>query len=103
MAEERERGFATRAVHGAKLPDVEQVPASLPIYQTATWRFDTSEDYADVISFRRHGYVYGRGYGNPTVEAFEGVMADLEGTESAYAFTSGMAAIHTVVLSLTSA
>ncbi len=105
MAEERERGrgFATRAVHGARLPGVEQVPASLPIYQTATWRFDTSEDYADVISFRRHGYVYGRGYGNPTVEAFEVLMADLEGTEAAYGFASGMAAINTVVLSLTRA
>ncbi len=94
--EERRPGFATRAIHGARTPPVEQEPASVPIYQTSTWRFDTSEDYADVISFRRHGYVYGRGYGNPTVEAFEGVMADLEGTESAYAFASGMAAVHAV-------
>src|SRR5437763_15718385 len=72
----------------------------MPIYQTATWRFETSEEYADVISFRRHGYVYGRGYGNPTVEAFEGLMADLEETEAAYGFTSGMAAIHTVLTAL---
>jgi methionine-gamma-lyase len=95
--EERGPGFATRAIHGARTPPVDQDPASVPIYQTSTWRFDTSEDYADVISFRRHGYVYGRGYGNPTVEAFEGVMADLEGTESAYAFASGMAAVHAVI------
>ncbi len=95
--EHRKRGFATRLAHGARVPDVDQTPSSVPIYQTSTWRFDTSEDYADVISFRRHGYVYGRGYGNPTVEAFEGLMADLEGTEAAYAFTSGMAAIHTVL------
>ncbi|MDP9343464.1 MAG: aminotransferase class I/II-fold pyridoxal phosphate-dependent enzyme [Actinomycetota bacterium] len=92
--EERRPGFATRAIHGARTPPVEQDPASVPIYQTSTWRFDTSEDYAEVINFRRHGYVYGRGFGNPTVEAFEGVMADLEGTESAYAFASGMAAVH---------
>lgn len=96
MAEERERGFATRAVHGGRAPHVDQDPASVPIYQTATWRFDTAEDYAEVIEFRRPGYVYGRGYGNPTVEAFESVMADLEGTEAAYGFGSGMAAIHTV-------
>src|SRR4051812_3877560 len=97
---ERRRGFATRAVHGAVAPDVGQQPSSVPIYQTSTWRFDTSEDYADVISFRKPGYVYGRGYGNPTVEAFEGVMADLEGTEAAYGFASGMAALHTVFTAL---
>ncbi len=95
--EERRPGFATRAIHGARSPHVEQDPASVPIYQTSTWRFDTSEDYAEVINFRRHGYVYGRGYGNPTVEAFEAVMADLEGVESAYAFASGMAAVHATV------
>src|SRR5204862_132484 len=100
MGEEHRRGFSTRAVHGARVPEVGQTPSSVPIYQTSTWRFDTSEDYADVISFRRPGYVYGRGYGNPTVEAFEGAMADLEGTEAAYAFASGMAAIHQVLTNL---
>jgi len=98
MAEKK--GFSTRAVHSAKAPPVEQQPSSVPIYQSSTWRFETSEDYAEVISFRKPGYVYGRGYGNPTVEAFEHAMADLEGTEAAYAFTSGMAAIHAVVTTL---
>jgi cystathionine beta-lyase/cystathionine gamma-synthase len=97
MPEDRKRGFGTRAVHGARTPPVEQTPSSVPIYQTSTWRFDTSEDYAEVIGFRRPGYVYGRGYGNPTVESFEAVMADLEGTEAAYGFGSGMAAIHAAV------
>jgi cystathionine beta-lyase/cystathionine gamma-synthase len=101
--EERRPGFATRAIHGARTPQVEQDPASVPIYQTSTWRFDTSDDYAEVINFRRHGYVYGRGYGNPTVEAFEAVMADLEGTESAYAFASGMAAVHATVTTFATA
>jgi methionine-gamma-lyase len=97
MPEDRKRGFGTRAVHGARTPPVEQTPSSVPLYQTSTWKFETSEDYAEVINFRRPGYVYGRGYGNPTAEAFEAVMADLEGTEAAYAFASGMAAIHAVV------
>jgi methionine-gamma-lyase len=100
MRDDRKRGFATRAVHGARTPPVEQTPSSVPLYQTSTWRFDTSEDYAEVINFRRPGYVYGRGYGNPTVEAFESLMADLEGTEAAYGFASGMASIHAVVTTL---
>src|SRR5438094_9286319 len=100
MPEDRKRAFGTRAVHAARTPPVEQEPSSVPLYQTSTWRFDTSEDYAEVINFRRPGYVYGRGYGNPTVEAFERVMADLEGTEAAYGFGSGMAAIHTAATTL---
>jgi cystathionine beta-lyase/cystathionine gamma-synthase len=95
--DETKKGFTTRALQGAHTPVVEQTPAGLPLYQTSTWRFDTSEEYADVISFRRPGYVYGRGYGNPTVEAFESMMAELEGTEAAYGFASGMAAIHGIV------
>ena len=97
---ERERGFATRAIHGAVLPPVDQAVPSVPIFQTATYRFDTSEDYAETIAFRQAGYTYSRGYGNPTVEAFEAQIAALEGTESAIGFASGMAAIHTLVTSL---
>ncbi len=92
-----EPGFSTRAIHGAKTPPIDQETPSVPIFQTSTFRFDSAEDYAETIAFRRPGYTYTRGYGNPTVEAFEHVMADLEGTPSAFAFASGMAAIHTVV------
>jgi cystathionine beta-lyase/cystathionine gamma-synthase len=98
--DERGRGFATRAVDGAASPAIDQRPASVPIYQTSTYRFDTSEEYAETIAFRRPGFTYTRGYGNPTVEAFERLMADLEGTEAAFGFASGMAAIHTVLTSL---
>ena len=99
---ERRHGFATRAIHGARTPPVEQDTPSVPIYQTSTFRFDTSEDYAETIAFRKPGYTYTRG-GNPTVEAFEHVMADLEGTGSAFSFASGMAAIHTLVTSVAAA
>jgi methionine-gamma-lyase len=75
----------------------------VPIYQTSTFRFETAEAYADTISFRRPGYTYTRGYGNPTLLAFETVMAELEGTEAAFSFASGMAAIHTLVTSVAAA
>ena len=101
MAGDRRRGFATRAIH-VETPRVEQETPSVPIYQTSTFRFDTSEEYAETIAFRRPGYTYTRGYGNPTLLAFERQMADLEGTESAFSFASGMAAIHTVVTGLAS-
>jgi methionine-gamma-lyase len=97
---DRALGFSTRAIHRATTPPVDQDTPSVPIYQTATFRFADSEAYAETISFRRPGYTYTRGYGNPTLLAFETVMADLEGTEAAFSFASGMAAIHTVVTTL---
>jgi len=100
VSDGRRRGFSTRAVHGARIPPIDQETPSVPIFQTSTFRFETSERYADTISFRRPGYTYTRGYGNPTLEAFERLMAELEGTDGAFSFASGMAAIHTAITSL---
>jgi O-acetylhomoserine/O-acetylserine sulfhydrylase-like pyridoxal-dependent enzyme len=93
---ERERGFQTRAIHGAPVPEVDQQTPSFPLYQTSTFRFDDADAYAETIAFRAPGYTYTRGYGNPTLDAFEGLVATLERTEAAMSFASGMAAIHTV-------
>jgi O-acetylhomoserine/O-acetylserine sulfhydrylase-like pyridoxal-dependent enzyme len=100
MADERGRRFSTRAIHGAKTPWIDQETPSVPIFQTSLYRFADSDDYADTISFRKPGFTYTRGYGNPTTQAFEALMADLEGTESAFSFASGMAAMHTVFTTL---
>ena len=100
MTEEPRYRFATRAVRGARLPRVDQEAPSVPIYQTSTFRFDSSDDYAETIAFRKPGYTYTRGYGNPTLDAFETHIADLEGTDAAMSFASGMAAIHTVFTAL---
>jgi O-acetylhomoserine/O-acetylserine sulfhydrylase-like pyridoxal-dependent enzyme len=100
VTERRRHGFSTRAIHGARIPPVDQETPSVPIFQTSTFRFETSERYAETISFRRPGFTYTRGYGNPTLSAFERLMADLEGTQAAFSFASGMAAIHTTVTSL---
>jgi cystathionine beta-lyase/cystathionine gamma-synthase len=91
-----QKGFQTRAIHSAALPPVDQRTPSVPIYQTSTFRFDDADDYAETIAFRRPGYTYTRGYGNPTLDAFEALIAELEETESAMSFASGMAAIHTL-------
>ena len=45
-------GFSTRAVNAAKIPPVSQQTPSVPLFQTSTFRFDTSEDYAETTSFR---------------------------------------------------
>ncbi len=103
MDEERRPGFATRAIQGARTPPIDQDTPSVPIFQTSTFRFESAEAYAETIAFRRPGYTYTRGYGNPTLLAFESLMAELEETESAFSFASGMAAIHTVLTTVAQA
>jgi cystathionine beta-lyase/cystathionine gamma-synthase len=100
MADRRTWGPATRAVHPPWRGGPPQQPASVPIYQTSLWRFESSQQFARVISDQEAGYTYGRGYGNPTVAAFEAAVAELEGTPAAFAFDSGMAAVHTTLTAL---
>ncbi|HEX5937296.1 MAG TPA: aminotransferase class I/II-fold pyridoxal phosphate-dependent enzyme [Actinomycetota bacterium] len=94
------RRFQTRAVHTHRAPPPEQRSSSVPIFQSSTFRFETNEEFARAIRFDGPGYVYSRGYGNPTVDAFQSAMADLEGTESAIGFASGMAAISSLFLTV---
>jgi cystathionine beta-lyase/cystathionine gamma-synthase len=100
MDRPEKRRFQTRAVHTNRLPELDQLPGSVPIFQSSTFRFRTNDEFAKAIRFEGPGYVYSRGYGNPTVDAFQAAMADLEETESAIGFASGMAAIGGVLLTL---
>ncbi|MBM3475129.1 MAG: aminotransferase class I/II-fold pyridoxal phosphate-dependent enzyme [Armatimonadetes bacterium] len=92
-------GFATRAVHLASRMEggLPGEPLNVPIVQTANFRFDRADVYAEVINERAEGWVYTR-LGNPTVAAFESAIAELEGGERAVAFASGMAAISSAVI-----
>jgi methionine-gamma-lyase len=93
-------GFGTRAIRAAtRTPDVEQRPASVPIYQTATFNAHDVDDYAELVAFERPGYTYSR-LENPTASAMAEAFAELHGAEAGFAFGSGMGAIHATLLSL---
>jgi cystathionine gamma-lyase len=100
--EDRGAGFSTRAIHAADIPAPIEQPVSPPIWLTSDYLYESLDHYADVINERRPGYVYGR-YGNPTHAALHAVLSALEGTEAAWSFASGMAAIHTTLTSLVEA
>ena len=83
---------------------LEQRPLGLPVYRSSTFAFDTAQDYADVLAFRRPGYSYSR-IENPTSSAFAAAVATLEcpgaaGDVMGDPFASGMAAISTTLLAL---
>jgi cystathionine gamma-synthase/methionine-gamma-lyase len=92
--------FATQAVHaGERAPKPDFTPVNTPIYQSASFVYDTLETMDAIFGGERPGYVYTR-YGNPTVAALERAVATLEGGDTAVAYASGMAAIHAALLAL---
>jgi methionine-gamma-lyase len=96
-------GFGTRAIKAAtRAPRVEQGPAAVPIYQSATFHARDVDDYADLIGFGRPGYTYAR-IENPTADALASAFAELHAAEAGFAFGSGMAAIHAAILSIVNA
>jgi methionine-gamma-lyase len=88
----RRHGFATRAIHAGERTDPTTGAHNTPIYQTSTYAFHSLEQKAAVLSGETEGWLYTRG-GNPTTDAFEKKVADLEGAEAAVAGASGMAVI----------
>jgi methionine-gamma-lyase len=89
-------GPSTRAIHGGTIPDIHRAVAP-PIYQTATFFYETAEEGARLGQEVGPGYVYTR-WGNPTTRALEEKVALLEGGEDALATASGMGAISATLL-----
>lgn len=82
--------YLTKLIHGGVEGDIHTGAVNVPIYQTATYRQE--------IPGVHKGYEYSR-TGNPTREAVESLIAELESGTHGFAFASGLAAI-TAVLSL---
>ena len=83
--------FETRAIHAGQDPDVPYGSVNVPIYQTAT--------YVQPAVGEPKVWDYARG-GNPTREAFQQALAALEGAERGFAFSSGLGAETTLLLTL---
>ncbi len=84
--------FDTRAARAAKdVRPAAGTPTSVPIVASSGFEQADTKAIDDVFG-GGSGYVYGR-YHNPTVEALESAVADLEGAPAVLAYGSGMAAI----------
>ena len=90
--------FQTRAVHaGERVPPADYTPVVTPIWPTVGYLYESMDNLDAVFARTKQGQVYLR-YSNPTVEAFENAVANLEMAEAAQAYSSGMAAIHAALL-----
>ncbi|MCR5115990.1 MAG: PLP-dependent aspartate aminotransferase family protein [Lachnospiraceae bacterium] len=75
-------------IHGGTDGDVTTGAVAVPVYQTSTYKQDGLGE--------NRGWEYSR-TGNPTRDALEKLIADLEGGKYGFAFASGLAAINTVL------
>ncbi|MCL2151297.1 MAG: aminotransferase class I/II-fold pyridoxal phosphate-dependent enzyme, partial [Coriobacteriia bacterium] len=84
--------FETRQLHiGQESADPATGARAVPIYQTTSYVFPSSQVAADRFSLAEEGMIYTR-LGNPTSEVFEKRIASLEGGVGALALASGSAA-----------
>lgn len=88
----KEHSIFTQAVHVGEERTEHFGAVSVPIYPASVFALTDAEEGIAIHNYEKPGYFYGR-LGNPTVDALERTMAELERGEDAVAFASGMAAI----------
>ncbi len=88
MKDQSKHQLATRAIHAGQQPDPSTGAIMTPIYATST--------YVQKSPGNHQGWEYSRSH-NPTRDAYEQCIADLESGSRGYAFASGMAATATVM------
>jgi O-acetylhomoserine (thiol)-lyase len=95
------RKLDTIAVHaGQEKPDPSTGARAVPIYQTASYVFQSTEHAATLFALKRPGNIYTRMM-NPTTDVFEKRVAAIEGGTAALAVASGQAAETLALLGIT--
>ena len=101
MKEYKEYKIDTKCIQEGWQPKNSE-PRVLPIYQSTTFKYDSSEFLGQLFNLETDGHIYTR-ISNPTVECVERKIAALEGGIGALCTSSGQAAILISVFNITSA
>lgn len=88
---EKKLRFETLQLHAGQFIDPVTKSRAVPIYQTTSYQFDSSEHAAKLFGLKEFGNIYTR-IMNPTTDVFEKRIAALEGGLAALAVASGQAA-----------
>ena len=99
MADETSYRIGTKALHAGHTPDCATNSRAVPIYQTSSYVFNSSEHAARLFALEEMGNIYTR-IMNPTTDVLEKRLAAMDGGVGALAFASGSAAITTAILNL---
>ena len=88
---ERQFGFNTRSLHAGYSPEKTTHARAVPIYQSTSFAFDSTDHAANLFALKEFGNIYSR-IMNPTTDVLEQRVAALEGGVAALATASGQAA-----------
>jgi O-acetylhomoserine (thiol)-lyase len=91
--------FETRQIHAGQSPDSQTNARALPIYQTTSYTFNSTEHAANLFALKEFGNIYTR-IMNPTQAAVEDRLASLEGGVAGLLVSSGQAAETIALLNL---
>jgi O-acetylhomoserine (thiol)-lyase len=94
--------FDTLALHAGHSPDAETLSRAVPIYQTSSYVFKSSEHAANLFALKEPGNMYTRMM-NPTTDVLEKRLAALDGGVGALAVASGQAATTYTILNIAGA
>jgi len=92
-------GFSTRQLHSGYSPDPTTGSRAVPIYQTTSYQFKSTEHAANLFALKELGNIYTR-IMNPTTGVLEERISDLEGGVGALATASGHAAQFQTIFTL---
>ncbi len=99
MTKQREPALETLTVWAGEDRPTMQGATQVPVVHSVSFGYDDLDEWRDVALGRREGHIYGRNT-NPTVQAFEEKIRQLEGGEAATSFATGMAAISNTLFTL---
>jgi O-acetylhomoserine (thiol)-lyase len=94
------KGLSTLGLHAGQTPDPTTGARAVPIYQTTSYVFKSTEHAANLFALKEFGNIYTR-LMNPTNDVFEQRVAALEGGTGALAVASGQSAITYSLLAIT--
>ena len=94
------KNLSTLALHAGQVPDPATGARAVPIYQTTSFVFKSSEHAANLFALKEFGNIYTR-IMNPTTDVFEQRIAAIEGGSGALAVSSGQAATTLALLNIT--
>ena len=92
----------TLALHGGQEFDPTTGARAVPIYQTTSYQFKSTEQAANLFSLSEFGNIYTR-IMNPTTDVFEKRVAALDGGICALAVSSGQSAVFLALLNIAQA
>src|SRR5512138_957364 len=98
----QKQNLSTLALHAGQIPDPTTGARAVPIYQTTSYVFKSTDHAANLFALKEFGNIYTR-IMNPTTDVFEKRLTALEGGVGALGVSSGQAATTLAILNIAQA